>query len=325
MKAAKVSLPCALLALGLLIDPSVAQSSPKSCQPHSPWTNPIADGWYADPDGLKFGDTYWVYATLSISFDDQSWFDAFSSKDLVHWEHHARVFEAEGGSAWAKNAFWAPCTIERNGKYYFYYTANNPVSNETISGVGVATADTPAGPFKDIVHRPILQDKINGGNPMDQQVFVDDDGEYYLVWGGTNASIARLSEDMVTLDQWPDGREAVEITPEGYVEGAFMLKRRGMYYFMWSEGGYGTSDYRVAYGMSESITGPFERLGLVLSKDDTVADGPGHHSVFRDSDGSHYIVYHRRIIGDDVADHRVLAIDRLFFNRDGTIRPVLMT
>jgi beta-xylosidase len=290
-----------------------------------PWTNPIVDGWYADPDGVKFGESYWIYATLSIAFDNQTSFDAFESQDLVTWTKHEGVFSADN-SAFAKNWLWAPCTVERDGKYYFYYTANNPIDNEGTAGVGVAVADSPGGPFLDLIDHPIVDKHINGADAMDPQVFIDDDGSYYLIWGGTRSNIAPLNADMASLGTWPDGSGPIEITPnEGYTEGSYMLKREGWYYYMWSEGGYGTPDYRVAYAMSQSITGPFDRIGLILSKDDVVADGPGHHGVISDDDGTYYIVYHRRIIGDSTADNRVLAIDVLSFNPDGTIQPVVMT
>lgn len=288
-------------------------------------TNPIADGWYADPDGSKLGGSYWVYATLSIAFDNQTSFDAFESQDLVTWTKHPGVFSADN-SAWARDWFWAPCTVERDGKYYFYYTANDPIDNEGTAGIGVAVSDSPGGPFVDLVDHPIVDTHVNDADAMDQQVFTDDDGSTYLVWGGSFANIAPLEDDMATLGTWDDGSTAKNITPnEGYGEGPFMMKHDGMYYFMWSEGGYGTPDYRVAYAMSESITGPFERIGLILSKDDVVADGPGHHSIFEDDDGQFYIVYHRRILGDTVADHRVIAVDYFEFNEDGTIKPVKMT
>jgi beta-xylosidase len=210
--------------------------------------------------------------------------------------------------------------------YYFFYTANNPIDNEGNAGIGVAVADSPGGPFSDLIDHPIVDKHINEANAMDPQVFVDDDGAYYLIWGGSFVNIARLSDDMTSIVPWEDGSEAKEITPnEGFGEGSFMLKREGIYYFMWSEGGYGTPDYRVAYAMSSSLLGPFERIGLMLSKDEVVADGPGHHSIFQDDDGEYYIVYHRRIIGDDVGDNRVVAIDRVFFHEDGTIEPVVMT
>lgn len=167
---------------------------------------------------------------------------------------------------------------------------------------------------------------VNGANAMDQQVFFDDDEKTYLIWGGSRVNIAPLNEDMVTVEDWEDGSGPIDISPnEGFGEGSYMMKHNGTYYFMWSEGGYGTPDYRVAYAKSGSITGPFDRIGLILSKDGIVADGPGHHSIFSDGDGQYYIVYHRRIIGDDVADNRVLAVDKFFFNEDGSIKPVVMT
>ncbi|GAP92996.1 putative arabinan endo- -alpha-L-arabinosidase [Rosellinia necatrix] len=293
--------------------------------------NPIDLGWYADPDAIKFGDTYWVYATLSISFGDQKSFDAFSSPDLVTWTPHKGVYQA-ATSAWVRDSLWAPCVVRGavDDNYYMYYTANNPVANEGTTGIGVGVASSPAGPFLDVVDGPIVGTQVNNANAMDQQVFRDDDGTQYLVWGGSFVNIAPLASDMKTLGAWPDGStDAVEITPnEGFGEGSYMLKRGGMYYFMWSEGGYGTPDYRVAYAMSESITGPFERIGLMLSKDGVVADGPGHHSVIREEvngEDVYWIAYHRRYIGDDVADNRVVAVDRLYFNEDGTIKPVIMT
>ena len=295
-------------------------------QSNETWTNPIVDGWYADPDAIKVGDEYWIYLTVSIAFDDQTWFDAYSSKDLVTWNKQEPPVFAANNSQWAKDAFWAPCTIERDGKFYFYYTANNPVADEGVTGIGVAVSDTPGGPYTDLIDEPMIGDMINEADAMDQQVFVDDDGAYYFIWGGSAVNIAPLGDDMASITPWDDGDEVKEITPnEGFGEGSYMMKRDGTYYFMWSEGGYGTPDYRVAYAMSDSLLGPFDRVGLMLSKDDVVADGPGHHSIIEDDDGQYYIVYHRRIIGDDVADNRVIAVDRLYFNEDGTIEPVVMT
>jgi len=320
------ALPCLLMPTftdGVSSLPSHASISSRQLEPQNPIND---DGWYADPDGLKFGDTYWVYATISIAFDEQTYFDAFSSPDLATWTKHERVFSAANGSSWAHDWLWAPCTVERGGRYYFYYTANNPIANEETAGIGVAVADSPAGPFVDLIDRPLVDRHYHGANAMDQQVFFDDDEKTYLIWGGSFANIVPLGDDMASFGTWPDGSsDPVDITPDqGYGEGPFMLKRAGTYYFMWSENGYGDPDYQVAYAMSESITGPFERIGLVLSQDGVVADGPGHHSVFRDGE-DYYIAYHRRIIGDDVADHRVLAVDRFYFNEDGTIRPVVMT
>ncbi|KAJ1332051.1 arabinoxylan arabinofuranohydrolase [Microdochium nivale] len=297
--------------------------------------NPIEPGWYADPDVIRAADgTYWIYATLSIAFDDQTTFDAFSAPSLSGpWTKHAAVFDttqAGNSSQWANRWLWAPCVVLRDGRYWFYYTANNPIEFEGTAGIGVASADSPAGPFVDVLDHPLVGRRYSGANAMDQQAFRDpDNGRWYLIWGGSFARIAPLGDDMASIVAWPDTNdtEPRDITPsEGYGEGAYVMKRDGWYYLMWSEGPYGTPEYRVAYAMSESLLGPFNRIGVILDKgDSSVADGPGHHSVVQDGEGGYYVVYHRRIVGDDVADHRVLAVDRLVFAEDGTIEPVVMT
>ena len=117
-----------------------------------------------------------------------------------------------------------------------------------------------------------------------------------------------------------------EITPPGYVEGSFMVEREGVYYLMWSEGGWTGPDYRVAYAMGPSPTGPFEPKGVILEQDFSIARGAGHHSVVNvPGTDDWYIAYHRRPLGDDKGEHRQIAIDHMHFNEDGTIAPVRMT
>jgi len=95
---------------------------------------------------------------------------------------------------------------------------------------------------------------------------------------------------------------------------------------MWSEGGWGNSSYRVAYAMADSPQGPFERIGVVLESDPDVATGAGHNSVInKPGTDDWYVVYHRRPIPNEGRDHRVSCIDRLYFNEDGTIKPVKIT
>jgi beta-xylosidase len=105
-----------------------------------------------------------------------------------------------------------------------------------------------------------------------------------------------------------------------------MLRRGNKYYFMWSEGGWGGPDYRVAYAVADSPTGPFTRVGTILSQDPAVATGAGHHSVVQLIGTDEYaIVYHRRPLGLTDANHRVVCIDRLTFDDQGRIEPVRIT
>jgi beta-xylosidase len=296
------------------------------CLPTSPPSNPFVGGWYADPDVTRFGDTYWVYATVSIAFKDQKRIDAFSSPDLLTWTKYEGVFTADG-SQWAESALWAPSVVERNGKYYIYYSGNDPsqLADGRTAGVGVAVADRPQGPFFDAIDRPLIGEWVNRTLPMDQQVFVDDDGQTYLIWGNGGAAIAKLSDDMVSLGEpFDDGQQIKNITPDkGYFEGPYMLKHEDTYYFQWSEGAYGTPDYRVAYAKSKSLLGPYNRIDTMLVKDNVVADGPGHHAVLKTNENGedkYLIFYHRRILGDAEQDHRVLAYDTLEIDNDGISR-----
>ena len=131
--------------------------------------NPIFEGRYADPEGVVFGNTYWIYPTYSAPFDDQLFFDAFSSKDLVKWTKHERIIDSSR-IKWLRRALWAPAAIEKDGKYYLFFGANDVHEGE-IGGIGVAVADNPAGPFEDYLGKPLIGEIINGAQPIDQFVF----------------------------------------------------------------------------------------------------------------------------------------------------------
>lgn len=299
--------------------------------------NPIDSGWYADPEVAVFGDRYWIYPTTSAKYDEQVYFDAFSSPDLVNWTKHKRILKADD-ITWARRAMWAPCCVERDGKYYLFFAANdlqrpggplydkdNP--NNHTGGIGVAVADRPEGPFKDLLGKPLVAEFHHDAQPIDQCVFQDDDGAWYLYYGGWgHCNVGRLNDDFTGFEPFDDGQLFHEITPRGYVEGPVMFKRDGRYYFMWSQGGWTNGTYHVAYAMSDSPTGPFQRVATVLESDKNIATGAGHHSVLRSpTSGNWYIVYHRRPIPNKDRDHRVTCVDKLEFNDDGTIQPVKMT
>jgi len=300
-----------------------ASTSERAAPEHA--GNPVWDGWYADPEGVVFGDEYWVYPTTSAAYADQVFLDAFSSPDLVHWTKHERVLDTTA-VAWADSAMWAPAAIEKDGRYYLFFAANDIQNDEAVGGIGVAVADAPGGPFRDHLGRPLIGQFHNGAQPIDQFVFPYDEA-YYIVYGGWgHANVGRLADDFSGLVPFDDGALVHEITPEGYVEGPFLFERAGRYYFMWSEGGWTNASYRVAYAVADSPFGPFERVGTILEQDPAIATGAGHHSVIHPPGSDDwYIVYHRRPIPNLGRDHRVTAIDRMEFNADGTIRPVRMT
>jgi beta-xylosidase len=234
----KASFLAAALALGSLA--SQAQQLPK----HS--GNPLFPGWYADPEVAIFGSQYWIYPTYSAPYEQQVFFDAFSSPNLVTWTKHPRILDT-ARVKWAHRAMWAPAIVAKNGKYYLFFGANDyhpEKANEPPGGIGVAVADSPAGPFKDYLGHPLVGTIENGAQPIDQFVFKDADGQYYLLYGGwQHCNIARLKDDFTGFLPFADGTVFKAITPQNYVEGPLMFRRQGKYYFMWSEGGWTGPDY----------------------------------------------------------------------------------
>jgi beta-xylosidase len=288
--------------------------------------NPIFEGWYADPEAIVYGDEYWIYPTYSADYDKQTFFDAFSSKDLVHWEKHPHVLDVKDVK-WARRAVWAPSVIHANGKYYLFFGANDIQSDNELGGIGVAVSDKPAGPFVDAIGKPLIDKFHNGAQPIDQFIFRDDDGQHYLYYGGwRHCNVVKLAPDLLSVAPFDDGTVFKEITPEKYVEGPFLFKRNEKYYLMWSEGGWGGPHYCVAYGIADSPLGPFKRIAKILEQDPKVATGAGHHSVIPvPGSDTWYIVYHRRPLGTHEANHREVCIDLMRFNADGTIQPVKIT
>ena len=288
--------------------------------------NPIFPGWYADPEARIFNHQYWVFPTYSAKYNQQVFLDAFSSPDLVHWTKHEHVLDT-ANVKWAKRAVWAPSIVEKGGKYYLFFGANDIQNNNQTGGIGIAVSDKPEGPFKDYLGKPLIGAFYNGAQPIDQFVFKDIDGQYYMTYGGWgHCNIVKLNKDFTGIIPFPDGTTYKEITPKGYVEGSFMFYKDKKYYFMWSEGGWTGPDYSVAYAISDSLTGPFTRIGKILQQDSTVATGAGHHSVLH-APGSKkwYIVYHRRPLGETDGNHRVTCIDDMLFDSKGFIKPVKIT
>nr|WP_294942955.1 glycoside hydrolase family 43 protein [uncultured Mucilaginibacter sp.] len=288
--------------------------------------NPIFQGWYADPEATIFGKEYWVYPTYSDKYEKQVHFDAFSSTDLVNWTKHDNVLDSSNVK-WAKRAMWAPAIVKKDGKYYFFFGANDIQNNEAMGGIGIAVADKPEGPFKDYLGKPLIDKFYNGAQPIDQFVFKDKDGQYYIIYGGwSHCNIAKLKDDFTAIVPFEDGSMFRSITPKGYVEGPVMFIRKGKYYFMWSEGGWTGPDYRVAYAIADNLNGPFKRIGTVLKQDAAVATGAGHHSVINiPGTDDYYIVYHRRPLTETDGNHRVTCIDKMAFDANGFIIPVKIT
>ena len=287
--------------------------------------NPVFPGWYADPEGIIMDDEYWIFPTYSAPYDKQVHFDAFSSPDLVNWTKHERIIDTTV-IKWAYSAVWAPSIIKKEDQYFLFFGANDIQSNEEYGGIGVAVSDSPKGPYKDHLGKPLVDKFHNGAQPIDQFVF-QDNGKYYLIYGGwRHCNIAQLKDDFTGFNPFEDGTTFKEITPENYVEGPFMFKKDDKYYFMWSEGSWTGPDYSVAYAVADSPFGPFKRIGKTLQQDAKIATGAGHHSIIHNKDtDDYYMVYHRRPLDETDRNSRETCIDLMEFYDDGTIKQVVIT
>ncbi|WP_128379321.1 family 43 glycosylhydrolase [Streptomyces cavernae] len=278
--------------------------------------SPVLPGLNADPNIVRFGDTFYIYPTTD-GFPGWSGtqFKAYSSKDLVHWKDHGVILDLGPDVSWADSRAWAPAIEERDGKYYFYFCAD--------ANIGVAVADSPTGPFKDALGKPLLKAGQYPGQMIDPAVFTDDDGQPYLYWGNGRAYVVPLNEDMVSFD----ASKVKDITPSGYNEGTFVIKRKGTYYFMWSENDTRDENYRVAYATGSSPTGPWTKRGVILEKDLSLGiKGPGHHSVVHvPNTDDWYIAYHRFAIPGGDGTNRETTIDKLEFDADGLMKKVVPT
>ena len=302
--------------------------------------NPIFDGWYADPQIRRYGDTYWVFPTYSQAFEAQTFLDVFSSKDLKSWTKHPHAVDAKDFS-WVRGAMWAPDAHEKDGKYYVFFSANDayPVGRKRCDGepqkepglaqyggIGVAVADRPEGPYRDLIGKPLIDRFWNAAQPIDQYVF-QYKGDWYMVYGGWGrCNLVKLAPDFKSLQPLEDGKMWRDMTPKDYVEGSVMFERKGRWYFMYSAGGWTQDNYRVNYSVSDSPFGPWAFKGQVLASQKPLATGAGHHSVICvPGTDDWYICYHRRPIPTQSPHHRVTCLDRMYFDAKGDILPVRMT
>ena len=339
------------LIFNIILIPLLAISFSSLSQQKKKSGNPIFPGWYADPEARIFNKTYWVYPTYSDDYGvadrskiisesqlqtqkntinpqylKQTFLNAFSSKDMVNWKKHRHILDIKDVK-WAAYSIWAPSITKKDGKYYLFFGANDIQNDKQLGGIGVAVSDKAAGPFKDHIGKPLIDKFYNNAQPIDQFVFRDTDNQYYLIYGGwRHCNIVKLNDDFTGFKSFNDGTIFKSITPDNYVEGPFMIVRKGKYYLMWSEGGWTGPDYSVAYAMADSPQGPFKRIGKILQQDPAIARGAGHHSVINiPNTDDWYIFYHRRPLNTTDGNHRETCVEHMYFNEDGTIKPVKIT
>lgn len=258
--------------------------------------NPVVDGLWADPDLVKFGENYYLYPTTDgIPEWGAHTFSVFKSKDMQSFKHQNVIVDLSTNQVpWAVSNAWAPCIVEKDKKYYYYFCGKRPDGNSCI---GVAVSDTPTGPFiaKDqplLTPEVIREEKLQISQMIDPSIYQEDDKDYLLFGNGHTGAIVELSKDMMS---YVEGTIKSYEGLIGFREAIDVFKRGGVYHFTWSCGDTGSENYHVKYGFSSSLFGPVEYLYPILEKcSDRNILGTGHHSIFKEpTKNEYFIAYHR--------------------------------
>lgn len=302
--------------------------------------NSILPGFHADPEILYSQQTqkYYIYSTTDGQPGWGGWnFSVFSSPDLKEWTDEGVMLDLKSDQVpWAIGNAWAPCIEEKKikGEYkYFFYYSGHPKDGKDKQ-IGVAVSNSPVGPFVDLGHPIITSSPVGHGQQIDVDVFTDPvSGKAYLYWGNGYMAGAELNKDMLSIKE----KTVTVMTPQGgtlqdyaYREAAYVFYRNGLYYFMWSVDDTGSPNYHVAYGTSKSPLGPIkvaEKPIVLIQDPGKEIYGPAHNSVLQiPGTDEWYIVYHRInkwYLQDSPGVHREVCMDRMEFNEDGTIKPVV--
>ena len=289
--------------------------------------NPISDRWYADPESRVYNGKVYIYVTNSLPFEEQKNLDLVVTEDLENFREYRDILDMSTFRG-ADRAIWAPTVVEKDGRYYIVFAANDIHSEEEIGGLYLGVSDTPEGPFRNVYAdgRPFINAIYNGAQPIDAHFFKDEDGAVYLYYGGWGHMMAgRMTQDMTALEPMPepciDGRVR-ELTPDGYMEAPCMMIIDGKYHLMYSAGHWEDDSYRVKAAVSDGPCSEFTHYGDLLAGN-AFADAPGHNSAFY-FNGQYYTAYHRRHPNAESYHNRMLCIDKLDI-QNGYLQPITMT
>jgi beta-xylosidase len=261
--------------------------------------NPIIKNKYtADPAAMVCKDSVYLYTGHDEALPGKDgyimheWL-CFSSADMVNWKEHSVPLTVKDFK-WAKDDAWASQVIERNGKFYWYVATEHA----TIKGkaIGVAVSDSPTGPFKDA------------------RVLIDDNGQAYLFWGNTKCYYAPLKENMTELDG-----PIKTIDLPSYTEAPWIHKHNGWYYLSYAY----QFPEKIAYAMSRSINGPWTFKGIL---NEVAGNSNTNHQSIIDFKGKSYFIYHNGSLPTQGGSfRRSVCIDNLYYNKDGSIKRIVMT
>lgn len=281
----KLITTCALAFLAMLscgADEPVPSGTPDKESPTEVLSTTLP---IADPYILLYDGTYYAYGT-SIG----NGFEVYYSDDLEYWKRSSSLALDEKDS-YGDHNFWAPEVyyIEKEKKFYLFYSAEEHIY--------VATSDSPLGPFKQDVQKPIREE-----GSIDTSVFFDDDGKAYLYFvrfnDGNVIWCAELKDNLKeikeeTLTQCFAATEPWELILPKVVEGPSAIKQDGKYYLMYSGNGYTSQDYAIGFAVADSPFGPWKKYDKnpILHKYKGLV-GVGHGAPFIDKEGHWRYVFH---------------------------------
>ncbi|MDD2514399.1 MAG: glycoside hydrolase family 43 protein [Proteiniphilum sp.] len=270
----------------------------------------IQTKYTADPAPLVHNDTVFLYTSHdeddAMGFKMQDWL-LYYSTDMVNWTEHGVVASLKDFN-WVPydNGAWAVQCIERNGKFYLYCPMPGNV------GIGVLVADSPYGPFKDPIGKPLIK---NSNHDIDPTVMIDDDGQAYMYWGNPKVYYVKLNEDMISYSG-----EIMQdpTTPANYQEGPWVWKRNGLYYMAYAST---CCPEGIGYAMSSKPTGAWEYKGMIIDASEL---SRGNHPGIIEYKGKSYVFGHSydllKQITPKFYERRSVDMDEMYYNSDGTIR-----
>lgn len=241
--------------------------------------NPVVQTHYApDPAPMVYNGTVYMYTGDDIpgfDFYYMTKWRVLSSTDMVNWTDHGSPITLESFK-WARDRAWAAQCIERNGKFYWYICAQ---STKNDMAIGVAVSDSPTGPFKDALGKPLI---INGSwSNIDPTVCIDDDGQAYLYWGNGSLYYVKLNKDMIsysgdivatplnveTFGGVRGNKSTENPNKDSFVEGPWFYKRNSQYYMMFA--GMGKGGETLSYSTSSGPMGPWKYQGKIMENQKT--------------------------------------------------------
>lgn len=242
--------------------------------------------------------------------------DVLSTSDLKNWTITPNAFASKGpGDAvsYSDAKLYAPDCQYRNGTYYLYYCM---ASGKNVEGV--ATSQSPTGPFlhgKDI--------ELKGVNQIDPCVFIDEDGQGYYIWGQFTAKVARMKPDLTEIDTTTIHDNVVTEKEHFFHEGGYMIKRKGIYYFIYADMSRSGRPTCIGYSTSRSPMGPFTYGGVIIDNDRCDPGNWNNHGSVVEFRGQWYVFYHRATHNSFTM--RKACMEPINFNEDGSIDEVEMT